>query len=70
MLELAPLGSLIRVKNTKKKYIIVGKLITIDKTTYDYACVEYPFGFAENVEFTYFNNDDVIAIGFMGDINY
>ena len=69
--RLLPIGTLIRVKDHKEKYLIVGEKIKKDENnTYDYMCVPYPYGYVEVMECFYCNDEDVEAYVLMGNINY
>ena len=68
--EILSLGSVIRVKNKKEKYVIIGKHVIKDEKKYDYLCIPYPSGFHDFSEFLYINDDEVTSLYFLGNINY
>jgi hypothetical protein len=64
-----PVGSVVRVKNRKGKYVIIGKNIRVDNKKYDYICVNYPYGYLRGLYFNYFNHNELVSMVFLGDIN-
>ena len=69
MKEMLPIGSVIEIGSTAK-YLIVGKNVKHENKSYDYVCLNYPFGYVQNMDFKYINNDEVTTLDFLGDINY
>ena len=67
--ELLPVGSIVKIRLSKEFFVIVG-FYPIEKDTekmYDYIAVRYPYGFAGNDSFTFFNKDlvrKVIKVGY------
>ncbi|MBR2827866.1 MAG: DUF4176 domain-containing protein [Bacilli bacterium] len=71
MNKLLPVGTLIKVNNKSEKYLIIGKRITkLENDIYDYMCVPYPYGYVENVECLFFNDEDVVSYIYLGNMNY
>ena len=69
MKEMLPIGSVIET-GSNIKYIIVGKNIKYEDKSYDYVCLNYPFGYVQDIDFKYINNNEVVILDFLGDINY
>lgn len=67
--KLLPLGSVIEIRNSKEKYVIIGRKVIKDKKTFDYLCVTYPYGFFQDGDFLYFNEKEVVSLCFLGNIN-
>ena len=49
-----PIGSIIKIKNRKERYIILGKNIENNNMKYDYMCSNYPYGFVLERECFFF----------------
>ena len=64
-----PVGSIITIRNKEDKYFIVGKNIEKDSIKYDYMCSKYPYGWIENSNFYFFNDEEVDRLYFLGNIN-
>ena len=58
MNKLLPVGSVIKINNNNKKYIILGRNITYNNNKYDYMCLLYPSGYYNYCKFEYFNDSD------------
>lgn len=67
--SLLPLGTIIKVNNDKKYYVVVGKNINKDNKKYDYMCYEYPYGYNELKEAKFFVEKNVMSVCFMGNVN-
>lgn len=65
-----PLGTIVRVKDRKEKFIIVGTKVKKNNKRYDYLCLAYPVGYHDNSEFLFIDDEDVTSMYFLGDINY
>ncbi len=68
--KILPLGTVVRVKDKKERYVIVGRHVKNNNTNYDYACLIYPYGYYDFAEFLYINDDQVTSMYYLGDINY
>ena len=68
MNDLLPIGTVIKIKESYDKFIIIGRILEQDK--YEYVCVMYPYGYLDSKDFIYIKQDDVNSIVFLGDINY
>ena len=68
--KILPLGTVVRVKDKKERYVILGRHVENNKIRYDYLCLVYPYGYHDNSEFLYINDSDVTSMYFLGDINY
>lgn len=59
--EFLPVGSVVKIRLSKEYFVIVG-FCPIEKETkkmYDYIAVRYPYGFAGQDSYTFFNKDVV-----------
>ena len=68
MTNLLPLGSIVTIKNSMAKMMILGYYL-IDKKDnkcYQYAGVIYPSGIPETNNFVLFNNKDIKEVIFKG----
>ncbi len=65
-----PVGSVIKIKNKKEKYIIIGRNVFIDKKIKDYLCVVYPYGYTKEIDFVYFDDEEAEFLCFLGNINF
>lgn len=64
---LYPLGSIVKLKNEKGKYLIVGRgVVSSDKKIWDYALVEYPFGLVSSFDCIFAAHGHVDDILFQG----
>lgn len=74
MKDILPIGSIIEIntidKKDNNKYFIVGRNIKHNDKLYDYVCLKYPFGYVQNMDFTYINDQEVKYLHHLGDINY
>ena len=68
--KILPLGTVIRVKEKKERYVIIGRRVIKDDKNYDYLCVTYPYGFNDLIDFLYINDEEVTSMYFLGNINY
>ena len=68
--KILPLGTVVRVKDKKEKYVIVGRRVIKDDKKYDYLCLTYPYGFNDLTDFLYINDEEVTSMYFLGNINY
>lgn len=68
MKEYLPLGTIVALKNTKKRIMIVGRLQTreTDDKVYDYAAVLYPEGLIDSEHFYLFNQGDIQTLYYIG----
>ncbi|MDD7280863.1 DUF4176 domain-containing protein [Floccifex sp.] len=68
MKEYLPLGTIVALKNTKKRIMIVGRLQTreTDDKVYDYAAVLYPEGLIDSEHFYLFNQEDIQTLYYIG----
>ena len=76
--NLLPIGSVIKIYNNERKYIILGTFCKIDKKVFTYYCCLYPYGLVGNyykmnneVEKydVYINQDEIEKIFFLGNVN-
>ncbi|MDX8418212.1 MAG: DUF4176 domain-containing protein [Absicoccus sp.] len=68
MKELLPLGTVITLKQGKKRLMIVGRLqnqVGTEKI-YDYAAVLWPEGVLDSTHFYLFNDEDIQTLYFIG----
>lgn len=66
-----PVGSVIKIKNKKDRYIIIGKSVKVTEKVFDYCCVIYPYGYlVDKTSIYYFNDTEVECAEFIGNINY
>lgn len=62
-----PIGTVVLLKNGKKRVMITGFLVSSDgKTVYDYAGCMYPEGVVSSTEALVFNHDQIENIYHMG----
>lgn len=69
MNNLLCVGSVIMIKNDKRKYLIIGKKVKKDNKVYDYLCIEYPYGLYDLCEFKYFYDKDIEYLEILGNLN-
>ena len=76
--NLLPIGTVIKVHNNIKKYIIMGTFCKVDNKMFTYYCCMYPYGLIlDNGEINeevknydiYINQEDINEIVFLGNIN-
>ena len=68
MKEYLPIGSVVTLKNTKKRIMIVGRLQNLihRDEVYDYAAVLYPEGLIDSEHFYLFNQEDIDCLFYIG----
>jgi len=68
ILELLPIGSVVLLKNGKKRLMIIGVKQTdaASGTEYDYLSVLYPEGFVNSETTFFFNHDAIDHVFFLG----
>lgn len=66
-----PNGSVVVLKNAKRKLMTIGTTVRDEKTNrmYDYAAVPYPEGYIGPNYMFLFNHEDIESIAFLGFIN-
>lgn len=65
-----PVGTVITLKNAKKKLTIVGNAVKKDDgTLFDYIAVPHPEGFIDSETMLLFNFEDINSIDFIGYID-
>ena len=64
-----PIGSIVKIRGSFRKYMIAGFNSNIEKTIYDYLACEYPFGFDNHHENVRFNHDEIESVYHIGFIN-
>ena len=64
-----PVGSIIKIRNKKDRYIIIGKNVEEKDIVYDYMCSNYPYGLLLERNCYYFQDADVESLCFLGNIN-
>ena len=76
--SLLPIGTIIKIYNDTKKYIIMGTFCKIDNKMFTYYCCMYPYGLIlDNGEINdeikkcdiYINQEDIENIIFLGNVN-
>ena len=76
--NLLPIGSVVKIYNNDRKYIILGTFCKIDNKDFTYYCCLYPYGLInENYKVNnkvgkydiYINQDDIEKIFFLGNVN-
>lgn len=68
MNNLLPIGSVIKIRESYDKYIIIGRIK--QQENYEYVCVTYPYGYLDIKDFIYIKPEKVDSLVFLGDINY
>lgn len=66
-----PLGTIVILKGTLKKLMIVNRANIVDEKYFDYGATLYPEGLIDN-DLAYFNHDDILKVvseGFSDDDN-
>lgn len=72
MKKYLPIGSVVLLKNAKKKLIIIGLLSKVEghEKTYDYTSCIYPVGIHDSEHLISFNHEDIeiiYSLGYMDD---
>jgi len=65
-----PVGSIVKIKGSFKKYIIIGFKYEANNKIYDYLFCEYPFGIDSNHKTHMFNHEEIEKIFHIGFINH
>lgn len=70
MKKLLPIGSVVLLKNSKKRLMVIGRLQTKvgdnEETLFDYSAYLYPEGNLESGQMFLFNHADIERIYFVG----
>lgn len=71
MKSVLTIGTVVKIKDTKKSVMIVGvkQINKKDKKLYDYIAVPYPEGFINAETFIVFDNKDIEDINYFGYLN-
>lgn len=64
--NLLPVGSVVRLKKSEKRVMIVGILLQSDGVKYDYISVMYPEGFMDQNHMYLMNHEDIDKVEFIG----
>lgn len=66
MRDFLPLGSVVSLKNAKKKILIIGRFQICEGKPYKYSGVLYPDGFLGADNLFIFNEADIANVDFVG----
>lgn len=71
MVELLPIGSVVKINGADKKIMIIGNNLVVggNKTNIDYMGVPYPEGFISDKTFIFFNHDLLTEVFYIGYIS-
>lgn len=64
--NLLPIGSVVKMKDTDKKFSIIGILVNNDGRMYDYISVPYPEGYIDAKHMFVFNHKDIETVQYLG----
>lgn len=67
--NLFPIGSVVKVKDTKKELVIIGILVNNAGIKYDYIGVPFPEGYIDAEHMYVFNHSDIEKTEYLGYIN-
>ena len=67
--QLLPIGSIINVKGTEKKLMVIGILMNNNNVKYDYMTVPFPEGYMDQEHMYLVNHEDIDRVLFLGYIN-
>ncbi len=67
--ELLPIGTIVKLKGSKKRVMIHGIMVQIDNMVYEYAAVLYPEGFLGTGSQIAFQSEDIEKVYFVGFID-
>ena len=67
--NLLPCGSVVLLKEAKKKLMIVGVLMNNNGVKYDYIGVFFPEGYIDSSRMFVFNHEDIEKVEFIGYMN-
>lgn len=63
---LLPIGSVVLLKDAKKRVMIIGRVQECNQKLYHYSGVLFPEGYYNNENMIVFNNSDIDTIYFIG----
>ena len=66
MKEFLPIGSIVLLKETKKKLMVIGRVQICDGKAFQYSGVLYPEGYMGSDKLYLFNDSDIETIYYMG----
>lgn len=66
MKEFLPIGSVVLLKGSVKRIMVIGRVQICDKKAYKYSGVLYPEGFMGSERLYLFNEDDIEKIFYRG----
>ena len=66
MKKYLPLGSIVTLKESEKKLMIIGRSQTCNDVFYDYSACLFPEGYLGKDQLYVFNNDDVENLYYVG----
>lgn len=66
MKQFLPLGSIVKLKESDAKLMIIGRSQVCEGEQFDYSAVLFPVGYTGKDQLFVFNNDDVDIIFYMG----
>lgn len=67
MEKILPVGSIVKVKDSEKLFMIASFMITTSNSEkYDYLAVRYPYGFIDEKCFYSFNQSNIDKVIYMG----
>ena len=69
MKKYMPIGSVVKLKESLKKYMIIGFKDIDEKELYDYLGCEFPYGVKKNAENKKFNHEDIDRVYYIGFFN-
>ena len=66
MKDFLPIGSVVLLKETEKRLMIIGRVQVCDGKAYKYSGVLYPEGYLGSDKLFLFNEDDIEVLYYMG----
>ena len=66
MKQFLPLGSIVKLKESDAKLMIIGRSQLCEGIQYDYSAVMFPVGYTGSDQLFVFNNDDVDIMFYLG----
>ncbi len=69
MKKYMPIGSIVKIGDSFKNYMIMGFNPKVDNKIYDYLACEYPFGLDSNHQSSVFNHNQIEKIFHIGFVN-
>ena len=66
MKDFLPIGSVVLLKETEKRLMVIGRVQVCDGKAYKYSGVLYPEGYLGSDKLFLFNEDDIEVLYYMG----